>query len=552
MAEGDAITIAGATVGSPEWWLGKLTGRLDARQAPMKLADDYYHGRQRKTYKIAQAIEAFGMRDIPLFVNYCAVVVDAVNERLGVNGFRFADDEAIEARAKATRASLDNVRADAEAAASEAWRIWQASSLDATYKRGLRVGLTKGEFSLLVWPDADGEPRFYVEDGAEVVVDTDPADRRKRRAGLKRWIDGGVTYATLYLPTDGARAAAIYKFQAGSDRLVTPQLGDTPPEFGRGGGAGRSKGAVAIVSEGWHKRTVDGEEWPLPNQFADVPIFPLPNRPGLDGVGESEIWQMIPIQDAINANVANAMLAGLYGAFRQKWATNVELEIDEKTGKPKEPWDVAIDKLMTAPPPADGSQNATEFGQFEQSSLDGYIKLHETLVQSGATITRLPVHYFLGSQGSFPSGESLTAAERGLSEKARERMVDFGDPTEDAMRFAFRIKAAQPGITATKKAQLLRWAAIPDAEIVPRDPETRVESEHFDALTKLRALDVPRRAVWAKIPASPQEIKAWEAELEAEPPEKPGPAPAVDPNADPAAGAGGPTPPAPQPVPATA
>jgi hypothetical protein len=487
VADGGSVTIAGAARGTPEWWLGQLVARLNLRQAGMRTADAYYRGDHRKTYKIAQAMDAFGMRGIPLFVNYCAVIVDAVNERLGVNGFLFGDDKA---------------------GTAAAWELWQASNMDAGYKRGLRIGLTKGEFSLMVWPDASGEPRFFVEDGAEVIVDTDPEDRRKRRAALKRWVDGSQTFATLYLPT------GIYKFQAGAEMIASPQLGELPAGFGQGGGAGRSKGAVAAAtSEGWHKRTVDGEEWPVANPFQEVPVFPHPNRPDLRGVGESELAQAIPIQDALNANVANVMLAGLYGAFRQKWATNVELEVDEKTGKPKEPWDVSIDKLITAPPPADGSMNETKFGQFDQSELGGYIKLHEALVQSLATIERLPVHYFLGSAGTFPSGESLTAAERGLSEKARERMVDFGDPTEDAMRFALRVKASQRGLSAAAKARYLKWAAMTGASIVPRDPETKIESAHLDALTKLMALEVPLESgVWPKIPATPQEIQAWSAE----------------------------------------
>jgi hypothetical protein len=483
----DAVQIQGAVALSPYWWLGRLIARLDGRQTEMALADDYYHGRHRKTYKIRQVMDAFGLRNIPLFVNYCGVVVDAVNERLGVNGFRFAKDDA---------------------AAAAAWEVWQASNLDAGYKRGLRVGLTKGEFGLIVWPDSSGEPKITVEDGSEVIVATDPADRRIRRAALKRWEDEGRTFATLYLPD------AIYKFQSAAGSIETPKLGDLPEGFGKGGGAGKPQTMTAALAGTWEKRTVPDEEWPLPNPFATVPVFALPNRPDLHGVGESEIAQLIPIQDAINVNVANVMLAGLYGAFRQKYATNVTLEVDESTGKTKEPWDVAIDKLITAPPPADGSTNETKFGEFDQSELTGYIGVHEALVQALATITRLPVHYLLGSQGTFPSGESLTAAERGLSEKARERMVDFGDPTEDAIRFSFRVKASQPGLAAARKEKYLRWAAITDAEIVPRDPETKPESAHYDALSKLMALKVPIPAIWARIPATPQEIADWTAELE--------------------------------------
>ncbi|HET7030361.1 MAG TPA: phage portal protein [Candidatus Limnocylindrales bacterium] len=481
----DLVDVKNASSGSAEWWLGRLAGRLASRQTDMKLFDDYYHGRHRETFKIRQVLMAFGLRQ-PLHVNYCAVVVDAVNERLGVTGFRFGKDEAGRAAA---------------------WEIWQRSNMDAAFKRGLRIGLAKGEFSLLVWPDDQGEPRIFVEDGAQVLVATDPSDRRVRRAAIKRWYDEDDrrTYATIYLP-DG-----LYKFQTPTSAQVpSPQKGVMPDGFYMGGGAGPTQALPSSDDMTWERRVVDGEPWPLPNPFATVPVIPLPNRPGLDGSGESEINLVVPIQDAINANVANVMLAGLYGAFRQKWATNVTLEVDPKTGKSVQPWDVAIDSLMTAPPPADGT-NPVQFGEFGQTELSGYISLHEAYVQAIATITRLPVHYLLGSQGSFPSGESLTAAERGLSEKARERAIDDGDPVEEAMRLALRMKASQAGLSNAAAQRYLKWAAMTDAEAVWRDPETKPESAHIDALTKLAALGVPEQAVWAMIPATPQQVAEWTA-----------------------------------------
>lgn len=502
----DMVDLSHVVAGSPEWWLGRLSSRLAARQSSMTLFDDYYHGRHRETFKVRQVLHAFGLRS-PLHVNYCAVVVDAVNERLAVSGFRFGKDDA---------------------GRDAAWQIWQRSNLDAGFKRGLRIGLSKGEFSLLVWPDATGEPRIFVEDGAQVIVATDPADRRIRRAALKRWYDEDQrqTFGTVYLP-DG-----IYKFQmraAGPSEGMT--LGQLPEGFNRRGGAGTPQPLEATADTTWERRVVDGEPWPLPNPFAEVPVIPLPNRPGLDGIGESEINLVVPIQDAINANIANVMLAGLYGAFRQKWATNVKLEVDPKTGKVTQPWDVAIDSLMTAPPPEDGV-NETKFGEFGQSDLKGYIDLHEAYVQAIATITRLPVHYLLGSQGSFPSGESLGAAERGLSEKARERAIDDGDPVEEAMRLAFRMKAGQPGLSTAQVGRYLKWAAMTDAEAIWRDPETKTESAHIDALVKLQTLGVPAPAIWARIPASPQEIADWTAMAEAA---KPAPV-VTDPNAGAAAG----------------
>jgi hypothetical protein len=460
--------------GSPEWWLDRLNRRLTERagrdgsssdtSTGMALMENYYLGKHRQTYKIRRVIESFGLR-MPLFVNYCSVVVDSISERLGIDGFRFAD---------------------VEAAADAAWAIWQANNLDALFKRGMRSGLVKGEFSLMVWPDAEGEPRIWVEEGSQVIVASDP-ETSLRRAALKRWIDGDeqAVFATVYLPD------FIYKYRSGGAPGLDP---------------------LVISGLAWTPRIVEGEDWPLPNPLGEVPVVPFPNKPTLSGVGVSEIAAVIPIQDAINANIANVMLAGLYGAFRQRTAVNVKLEVDPKTMKPIQPWSVSEDELMTAPPPRDGAPEV-KFGTFEPTVLSGYIELHQALVQAVATATRFPPHYLLGMGGTFPSGESLTAVERGISAVAGERGDDWKDPLEDVIRLAFRVKAEQSGLSAAAVSRYLKWAAMTDAEARFRNPETKSESQHVDALVKLRSgLGIPRRAVWAMLPASDQTVRQWEAQ----------------------------------------
>ena len=346
-----ADTIDTGSAGAPGWWLDRLSRRLTDRVRAQRIYEDYYHGDHRLSYATRKLLEAFGETFRYLRVNYCGVVVDALAERLEVQGFRFGDDQA---------------------AADAAWAIWQRNGMDARFAHGLREGLIKGESSLAVWVDEGGEPTLSVEDPFEVIVATDPASR-VRRAALKRWQDADThrTFATVYLPD------ATYKYQSQATRLVT---------------AGR-----------WERRLVDDEPWPLPNPLDVVPIVPIPNKPDLAGVGESELAAIVPIQDIINKNAINMMLAGEFSAFRQKYATNITLEIDPDTGKPVEPWVIAHDRLLTAPPPEPGEPE-TRFGDFSETDLSGYVSVHELGVQSMATISRTPPHYFLGNSGVFPIG----------------------------------------------------------------------------------------------------------------------------------------------------
>lgn len=69
------------------------------------------------------------------------------------------------------------------------------------------------------------------------------------------------------------------------------------------------------------------------------------------------------------------------------------------------------------------------------------------------------------------------------------------------------------------------------AEAAFRNPETKSESQHVDAVTKKKDLDVPRRQLWTELGYSQQQILDWEAELTAAPPE---PQPAIVAPLDPA------------------
>jgi hypothetical protein len=460
----DPIETQTAEAGTPAWWLGRLHARLVARQPEMQTFDQYYHGTQPLEFLTAKLLDAFGATFRGLSFNYCGVVVDALAERLEVQGFRFGENRN---------------------AADAAWAIWQDNGLDGAFARGLKSGLVKGEFALIVWGETNGRPIITVEDGAEVIVAVDPGDRSVRRAALKRWYDEDAQklHATLYLPD------ALYKFQAALD-----------------GGSITGQVSERLT---WEPREVEGEPWPLPNPLKVVPVIPLPNRPTLAGAGTSELAAIIPIQKAINANMVEALLAGQFSAFRQKYATNVVLETDPDTGKPVEPWKIAQDKLLIAPPPDDGDPEVN-FGEFSQTDLSGYIKFHEASVQAMATISRTPPHYFLGSSGVFPSGEALRSAETGLTAKARDRARDHMEPVEEAMRLAMAWRGQ-------RDTQYAAWARSADMESDWIDPETKTESEHIDALVKLTSLGVPPRALWPRVPFTPQEIARIEAMQQPEP-----------------------------------
>jgi hypothetical protein len=171
----------------------------------------------------------------------------------------------------------------------------------------------------------------------------------------------------------------------------------------------------------------------------------------------------------------------------------LEVEIDETTGKAKAPFQIAIDRILTAEDPQ------TSFGQFQAADLGNYVKLIDNYVASMAAITRIPFHYFLiGRGGQPPSGEAITSAEAGLVAKAKERQLHFGESWEQTMRLCFKV-LDDPRSEAF------------DAEVIWSDPEYRSQSTLVDSAVKLATgLQVPLPQLWQDVGYSPQQIERFD------------------------------------------
>ncbi|MEI6404128.1 MAG: phage portal protein, partial [Actinomycetota bacterium] len=286
-----------------------------------------------------------------------------------------------------------------------------------------------------------------------VIVELDPENRSRRLAAAKAWRDEELgQVCTVYLP-DG-----IYKFRRGR--------------------------------RGWEPRVVDGEEWPVPNRWGVVPVVPILNRPGLLEPSVSEIENILSKQDMINKLLADMVVAAEYGAFRQRWATGVEIPDDsDGDGQPSDEFIAAVNRLWSVTAPD------AKFGEFGQTDLDPYVKAIVMLVQHIASQTATPPHYLLNT-GVLPSGESLRAAEAPLVAKAKRRQRGFGASWAEVMRLALLMNGRElpAGETITTV-----WA----------DPESRTESEHVDAVMKMKSLDVPTQQLWELLGFSPQQIERF-------------------------------------------
>jgi hypothetical protein len=416
-----------AEVNSPEWWAERLNTRLTKRRPELDRLENYFAGKTPLAYATSRFREEFGTMLAAINDNWTQLVVSAVEERLNVEGFRLGNDETADARA---------------------WEIWQNNRLDADSQVAHTEALKLREAHIIVWkPDPDKDPVITIEHPRNVCVELDPENRSKRLAAAKSWRDEiHGQCCTVYLP-DG-----IYKFRRGRS--------------------------------GWERREVEGEAWPIPNEWGVVPVVPLFNRPGLLVESASEIENILSKQDMINKLMADMIVAAEYSAFRQRWATGVDIPTQPGTNAADDDFISAVNRLWHVAAPD------AKFGEFSQTDLATYVKAIEMLVQHIASQTATPPHYLL-STGVLPSGESLRAAEAPLVAKARRKQRVFGEAWEEVIRIALLMD----GIPVEGQVSTI-WS----------DPESRTESEHVDAVMKMKALDVPVQQLWELLGFDPQQI----------------------------------------------
>jgi hypothetical protein len=403
----------------------------------------YYSGDHPLPMVPEKAREAFQRLLKQARSNYAGLVVDATAERMQVDGVRLGD---------------------AEVGDTEVWRIWQASAMDADSDLLITEAVKTGRGFALVAPNPDdpATPLITAEDITQAVVAYEPGSRRRRRAGLKTFVDdwSGDLMATLFL--DGF----LFKYRA-----PQPKTGLSAPGGPR-----------------WERREVAGEPWPAPNVLDVVPLVEIQNRPDLLGEAHSEIEDVLDVQDRINKTLIDRLMAQEFAAFRQRLLIGYEVPVDE-SGQPIEPFKAAVDRLWIV------EDENVKVHEFDATDLRPYLAAVEVDVQHMAARTRTPAQYLLGELSNV-NGETLKATESGLVAKIRQRQRPIGEGLEEVARLALR--------AAGDTRDLSR------IETIWHNPEFRTEGELVDALVKMSTLGVPHEALWERWGASQTEIAQWQ------------------------------------------
>jgi hypothetical protein len=373
--------------------------RSPRRRREYKLYRDYYDGRHRMAFSEARFKLIFNGVFEAIRDNLCPAVVDSLADRLRVTGFT----------SNVTRKTVvDRVlrrQRVTDPLAQQAWGIWRRNEMGQRASEVHRDALITGNGYAIVWPDANGLAAIWPRKPEEMVVEysEEVPGQLARAARLWRGLDGHLR-VNLFYPTH-------------TERYVSARARAW---------SGARADAFDPVS--------DGPE--VKNPYGVVPVLHFPNK-AMFADGVSHLVDVVPLQDALNKSLCDEIVASEFAAYPQRWATGLELELDE-TGKPiSPPFRPGVNRIFAA------EDERTKFGEFAAADIAKFIEVQENKRAEIARVSGTPLHYLFITRGDYPSGEAMKSAEARFSTGLEDRQESWGNRWEAGLTLALRIEEAR-------------------------------------------------------------------------------------------------------------
>jgi hypothetical protein len=439
---------------TPVQWVQRLSQLHDHQMTQIQLWDAYYEGRQPLSYMAPELLQEVDDRLRQVVVFWPELVVDALDERLDVEGFRLGGSEK---------------------ASSDLWdHIWQPNNLDE--ESGLAhvdaISMSRA-FAIVGAGDSRIDPPVVTPESPEqVYAERDPRTR-KVLAALKRWSedepDGSQTFhAALYLPD------ATVWFQRDSQR------------------------------DQWEETARDD------HSLGVVPVVPLVNRPRLaDRSGRSELASVVPLSDAACKLATDMMVAAEFHAMPRRWATGLgDDDFKDPSGRVVSALSKIAGRVW-----ATRNKDVT-FGQFPEANLTVFHDSLNQLARMVAAMQGLPPTAVGLASDNPPSADAIRAAESRLVKRAERKQRIFGGTWEQVMRIALLVRDGEVPPEAMRMETLWRDPATPTyaqkadavtklyaAGLLPKEQAwedmgysaaqiARMQAMEDDALTRLTAADL--------------------------------------------------------------
>lgn len=365
-------------------WLKHLISCHDKELPELKRLNSYYEGKQPLSY-MAPELQAELQETVrQVVINWPRLVVDSVEERLDVEGFRFPGEPAAD---------------------DELWRIWQANDMDTQSQQGHLDAMIMGRSYVVIGTreDDDTTPLITVESPLDMFAEFDPRTR-EIRAAVRRWREEGengatVEHATLLLP-----AATSFWVKDKGEWVEDPELERDDHEIG------------------------------------EVMVEVLANRPRLKCPnGVSELVDVIPLSDAACKIATDMMVSAEYHATPRRVAFGFgEEDFVDANGRRVSAFSRIIGRMWATE--KNRKEDGADVIQFSEASLSNF---HETIKQLAmlvASLSGMPPHFMGHSTDNPASADGIRSAETRLVKRSERKQRGCGGTWERVQRKVLRLK----------------------------------------------------------------------------------------------------------------
>lgn len=425
----------------------RILAKIESKQIAIARYNKYYSGQHEINFASEKFTTAFGRRLQNMRDNLCKTVVKAPADRLEVVGFSSQKTSSVYV---------------------ESWETWKASKMPKISKRVHRDAFKTGDAFVLVWFGADDKASIVKQDPDKCCVFYDP-ETNEIELGAKVWrgLDDYV-YLTVYFPDRLEKYVSKRTYKAG----------DIPKTL-----------------SAFQKRSVDGEAWPVPNEFKKCPMFHF-------GLESSILDDVIPLNDALNKQIADMLVSSESNSLRQRWSSGIAYETDPETGKQIIPFDRNSQWVATG-------KEEGKFGSFEDAALSDFLSSIKDFRSEIASVAGIPHYYFEMTTGDFPSGEALTKAESRFTSMIEDAQLDFGETWGEAVKLAMRIDGKEidetPAATTGEGAADNKKATF-ETQWKPAAPMS--ENEKWDLAEKKKRVGLSQKRVLSELGYSDADIEA--------------------------------------------
>ena len=367
---------------NPDDVLRELIGLHDSELSQLRELDAYYEGEQPLSYMHPELIQALEGQIRQVVINWPQMVVDAIEERLDIEGFR---------------------RPDTASGDAQIWEIWEANDMDAGSQRTHVEALSLGRAYVTVGSPDDPEdaPIITDESALDMIAVADPRTR-ETSAALRRWSSTGIEgaaqadMATLYLP----------------DRTLT----------------------YSKEKSGTWKETASDV-----HDLGAVPVVPILNRSRRKKpLGVSELRLVIPLSDAACKIATDMMVGANFHALPRYYATGVsESDFVDPDNNPVSVWKTVTGRIFAS------ENEGAKIGSLDASDLANFHKTLVALAQLVSSLCGLPPHYLGFSTDNPASAEGIKSSEARLVKRAERKQGMFDVGWEQVMRIAMRLETGE-------------------------------------------------------------------------------------------------------------